>query len=99
MKKKSEGLFEGITGLWEVVVGLEIHAQIIAKTKLFSGRITQTFSFPIFVLMFIVLEIDTPITFGKPPNSYVSWVDAAFPGTLPVHLFCVSLSLKEKSSY
>jgi aspartyl-tRNA(Asn)/glutamyl-tRNA(Gln) amidotransferase subunit B len=43
VKKKSEGLFEGTTGLWEVVVGLEIHAQIIAKTKLFSGWSTQTF--------------------------------------------------------
>jgi aspartyl-tRNA(Asn)/glutamyl-tRNA(Gln) amidotransferase subunit B len=38
VKKKSEGIFEGKSGLWEVVVGLEIHAQIIAKSKLFSGE-------------------------------------------------------------
>src|SRR6266513_608323 len=30
-------LIEGRTGKWEVVIGLETHAQIIAKAKLFSG--------------------------------------------------------------
>jgi len=28
---------EGRTGPWEVVVGLEVHAQVISKSKLFSG--------------------------------------------------------------
>ncbi len=28
---------EGKTGLWEVVIGLEVHAQISSKAKLFSG--------------------------------------------------------------
>jgi aspartyl-tRNA(Asn)/glutamyl-tRNA(Gln) amidotransferase subunit B len=28
---------EGSTGPWEIVVGLEVHAQIISKSKLFSG--------------------------------------------------------------
>jgi aspartyl-tRNA(Asn)/glutamyl-tRNA(Gln) amidotransferase subunit B len=28
---------EGRTGAWEVVVGLEVHAQVISKSKLFSG--------------------------------------------------------------
>lgn len=28
---------EGKTGLWEVVIGLEVHAQITSKAKLFSG--------------------------------------------------------------
>jgi aspartyl-tRNA(Asn)/glutamyl-tRNA(Gln) amidotransferase subunit B len=28
---------EGATGPWEIVVGLEVHAQIISKSKLFSG--------------------------------------------------------------
>src|SRR5436305_3749894 len=31
---------EGKTGKWEVVIGLETHAQIIAKSKLFSGAAT-----------------------------------------------------------
>jgi len=30
-------LLEGRTGAWEVVIGLEVHAQVIAKAKLFSG--------------------------------------------------------------
>jgi aspartyl-tRNA(Asn)/glutamyl-tRNA(Gln) amidotransferase subunit B len=54
---------EGSTGTWEVVVGLEVHAQVISKAKLFSGAATD---------------------FGAPPNSQVSFIDAAFPGMLPV---------------
>ncbi len=54
---------EGRTGPWEVVVGLEVHAQVISKAKLFSGAATA---------------------FGAAPNSQVSFVDAAFPGMLPV---------------
>ena len=33
-------LIEGRTGKWEVVIGLEAHAQVIAKSKLFSGAAT-----------------------------------------------------------
>ena len=54
---------EGRTGPWEVVVGLEVHAQVISKSKLFSGA---------------------PTAFGAEPNTQVSFVDAAFPGMLPV---------------
>src|SRR6476660_3558610 len=54
---------EGSTGAWEVVVGLEVHAQVISRAKLFSGA---------------------PTAFGADPNSQVSFVDAAFPGMLPV---------------
>lgn len=32
---------EGKTGLWEVVIGLEVHAQISSKSKLFSGADTS----------------------------------------------------------
>src|SRR5271154_3983474 len=56
-------LVEGSTGPWEVVIGLEVHAQVISNAKLFSGAAT---------------------TFGAEPNSQVSFVDAAFPGMLPV---------------
>jgi aspartyl-tRNA(Asn)/glutamyl-tRNA(Gln) amidotransferase subunit B len=33
----SDNLMEGATGPWEVVVGLEVHAQITSEAKLFSG--------------------------------------------------------------
>src|SRR5208283_5243293 len=54
---------DGSTGPWEVVIGLEVHAQVISNAKLFSGAST---------------------TFGAEPNTQVSFVDAAFPGMLPV---------------
>jgi aspartyl-tRNA(Asn)/glutamyl-tRNA(Gln) amidotransferase subunit B len=54
---------EGATGAWEVVVGLEVHAQVISRAKLFSGAATD---------------------FGASPNTQVSFIDAAFPGMLPV---------------
>ena len=28
---------KGATGDWEIVLGLEVHAQVLAKSKLFSG--------------------------------------------------------------
>ena len=34
-------LVEGEKGKWEVVIGLEVHAQIISKSKLFSGSSTK----------------------------------------------------------
>ena len=33
-------LIEGRTGAWEVVIGLEVHAQVTAEAKLFSGAAT-----------------------------------------------------------
>ena len=33
-------LFQGKTGEWEVVIGLEVHAQVISEAKLFSGAAT-----------------------------------------------------------
>ena len=33
-------LIEGGSGAWEVVIGIEIHAQIISSAKLFSGAAT-----------------------------------------------------------
>ena len=33
-------LIEGRTGRWETVIGLEVHAQVTAKAKLFSGAAT-----------------------------------------------------------
>jgi len=56
-------IIETAKGKWEVVVGLEIHCQIISKSKIFSGASTE---------------------FGDDPNTNVSFVDAGFPGMLPV---------------
>ena len=67
-------LIEGSTGTWEVVVGLEVHAQVISQAKLFSGAATE---------------------YGAPPNSQVSFVDAAFPGMLPViNRVCVAQAVR-----
>jgi aspartyl-tRNA(Asn)/glutamyl-tRNA(Gln) amidotransferase subunit B len=54
---------EGSTGTWEIVCGLEVHAQVISHSKLFSGASAE---------------------YGGEPNAHVSFVDAAFPGMLPV---------------
>ncbi len=53
----------GADGEWEIVCGLEVHAQVTSRAKLFSGAATA---------------------FGAEPNSQVSFVDAGFPGMLPV---------------
>ena len=53
----------GETGDWEIVCGLEVHAQVTSRAKLFSAAATE---------------------FGADPNSQVSFVDAGFPGMLPV---------------
>src|SRR3954465_15580858 len=34
-------LIEGRTGPWEIVIGLEVHAQVASKAKLFSGAATD----------------------------------------------------------
>ena len=65
---------EGRTGSWELVVGLEVHAQVISKAKLFSGAATD---------------------FGSEPNTQVSFIDAAFPGMLPViNRECVAQAIR-----
>ena len=33
-------MIQGRTGEWEVVIGLEVHAQVVAEAKLFSGAAT-----------------------------------------------------------
>ncbi len=33
-------LIEGMTGKWEIVIGMEVHAQIASRSKLFSGAST-----------------------------------------------------------
>src|SRR3979411_3153104 len=38
---KSSHFIKGATGDWEVVIGLEVHAQVASNAKLFSGAATQ----------------------------------------------------------
>ncbi|MFM8678989.1 MAG: Asp-tRNA(Asn)/Glu-tRNA(Gln) amidotransferase subunit GatB [Alphaproteobacteria bacterium] len=67
-------IIEGKTGPWEIVIGLEVHAQVVSNAKLFSGASTA---------------------FGAEPNAQVSFVDAAFPGMLPViNRACVEQAVK-----
>jgi aspartyl-tRNA(Asn)/glutamyl-tRNA(Gln) amidotransferase subunit B len=33
-------LIPGATGDWEVIIGLEVHAQVLSNSKLFSGAST-----------------------------------------------------------
>ncbi|MBL8697409.1 MAG: Asp-tRNA(Asn)/Glu-tRNA(Gln) amidotransferase subunit GatB [Alphaproteobacteria bacterium] len=67
-------MIEGKTGSWEIVIGLEVHAQVVSQAKLFSGASTA---------------------FGAEPNSQVSFVDAAFPGMLPViNRVCVEQAVR-----
>ena len=41
MSALGSNLIEGRTGAWEIVIGLEVHAQVISKAKLFSGAATD----------------------------------------------------------
>ena len=34
-------LISGATGDWEIIIGLEVHAQVVSKAKLFSGASTE----------------------------------------------------------
>src|SRR5882724_13529982 len=38
---RSAKLLEGTTGAWEIVIGMEVHAQVSSKSKLFSGAATE----------------------------------------------------------
>jgi aspartyl-tRNA(Asn)/glutamyl-tRNA(Gln) amidotransferase subunit B len=40
MSTPSPKLIKGQTGDWEVVIGMEVHAQVLSKSKLFSGAST-----------------------------------------------------------
>ena len=46
MDKKFDYFLEGKTGKWEVVIGLEVHAQITSNAKLFSSSSTKFGSNP-----------------------------------------------------
>ncbi len=39
-------LIKGATGDWEIVIGMEVHAQVTSESKLFSGASTEFGSRP-----------------------------------------------------
>src|ERR1700750_312853 len=41
VQSKPDRLIRGATGDWEVVIGMEIHAQVTSNSKLFSGASTE----------------------------------------------------------
>ena len=41
MSANGKNLFRGATGDWEVVIGMEVHAQVASNAKLFSGASTE----------------------------------------------------------
>ncbi|WP_339046521.1 Asp-tRNA(Asn)/Glu-tRNA(Gln) amidotransferase subunit GatB [Candidatus Mesenet endosymbiont of Agriotes lineatus] len=68
------GIIEGKDCKWEMVIGLEVHAQVSSNAKLFSSSSTG---------------------FGAEPNSQVSLIDAAMPGTMPVlNYYCVEQAIR-----
>ncbi len=67
-------IIKGRTCDYEVVIGLEVHCQVISKSKLFSGADASS---------------------GGTPNDNVAFIDAGFPGMLPVvNKFCVEQAVK-----
>jgi aspartyl-tRNA(Asn)/glutamyl-tRNA(Gln) amidotransferase subunit B len=40
MRTNPDKLIQGATGEWEIIVGLEVHAQVTSRSKLFSGAST-----------------------------------------------------------
>jgi aspartyl-tRNA(Asn)/glutamyl-tRNA(Gln) amidotransferase subunit B len=41
IQPRQENLIDGATGHWEVVIGMEVHAQVTSNSKLFSGASTE----------------------------------------------------------
>src|SRR5438874_2597115 len=41
LRRARSTMIDGRTGQWETVIGLEVHAQVISKAKLFSGAATD----------------------------------------------------------
>jgi aspartyl-tRNA(Asn)/glutamyl-tRNA(Gln) amidotransferase subunit B len=41
MSERGAKLLKGKTGNWEIVIGMEVHAQVLSKSKLFSGASTE----------------------------------------------------------
>ena len=62
---------QGATGEWEVVIGLEVHAQVTSQAKLFSGAATA-----------FGAEPNTPASLPAAGNSFIA-PQTFLPRTLP----------------
>lgn len=67
---------------WNLVVGIEVHAQLKTRRKLFSG--SEVILQGVCIILTVLPDSFAPEDNLTPPNERVSLFDAAFPGTLPV---------------
>jgi len=70
---------------WQVVVGIEVHAQIKSRRKLFSGTRILQLARTTDVTWRFIDSFTSDLTVS--PNTHVSAFDASFPGTLPVSAY------------
>ena len=73
---KPSKLIKGATGDWEVVIGLEVHAQVSSQSKLFSGASTEFGGEPNSHVSLVdaampgmAASTKDTCEFGAPPNS------------------------------
>jgi hypothetical protein len=74
---------------WEVVVGIEVHAQIKSRRKLFSGAYQGLSGHSGRDVLHADALTSKP---GETPNAFVACYDAALPGTLPVRHLVLSVA-------
>lgn len=69
---------------WQVVIGIEVHAQIKSRAKLFSCKCLTYFELSL--VTFMRKSDSWTSTYDEPHNTHFNAYDAAFPGTLPVRI-------------
>lgn len=89
-----ENLVKGETGLWEVVIGLEVHAQVISNAKLFSEAATAFGAEPNTQVTY--LDAGMP---GMLPVLNKFCVDQAIKTGLGLHASVNRLSIFDRKNY
>ena len=59
-------LIKGATGDWEIVIGMEIHAQVTSQAKLFSGASTAFGNEPNSNVWSVKDSSGVQVTFARP---------------------------------
>ena len=72
------GIVDEKLAIWELTVGLEIHAQLNTDRKLFSGMFLDV------CISIKLTSLDALTTVNVQPNSHVALFDFALPGTQPI---------------
>ena len=100
----SEYVIETAKGKWELICGLEIHCQIISKSKMYSGASeTAKGKWELICGLEIHCQIiskskmysGASTEYGADPNENVSFIDAGMPGMLPtLNMECVHQAVK-----